>query len=460
MTAVGRPSMVRTLRRRILVVVAVAGVVLAIASVLGVRLITLRTAETHVRVTAQTVTTWPRVGQDGLVIDDAQLRAANVGSTVVALLDAEGDLVAASADTATPFEDLARVAGSLSGEETARAEIAGRSVMFARVDLPPGTAYDDGATTPVATALVGVGMEAADRLVTALALAALAVLAVVLVLAGVVVTLVVSRTTRSLTVLVDRVERSDLAALAVSPAGEFGETESVARAIERLDGRRDATERRLRTFVADASHELRTPLTKIQGWAQLHFQRPDDAETTERAFGSVSEESERMRVLVDRLAQLARSEATSPVRDRVDLLEACRAAVEDAALLAPDAAVALVADGPVAVDGDPHALAQLVRNLVGNALRHAGADASITLDVHRAGDVAVLVVDDDGVGMPPDLRDHAFERFVTGDRTAGSGLGLAIVEAIVIAHGGDVTLESEPGAGTRVTVRLPSAASG
>ncbi|MCC4249790.1 sensor histidine kinase [Microbacterium testaceum] len=459
MSESARPSMVRTLRRRILIVVAVAGIVLAIASVWGVGLITLRTAETQVRVTAQTVTTWPQLQRGGLIIDDAQLRAANVGSTVVALLDADGQLVAASADTAIPFADLEDVAGAVHGDETARAEIAGRSALFTRVDLPPGTVYDDGTATPVSTALVGVGMEAADRLVTALALAALAVLAVVLALAGVVVTLVVSRTTRSLTVLADRVEQSHLTDLAASPAGEFGETESVARAIERLDGRRDATERRLRTFVADASHELRTPLTKIQGWTQLHFQRPDDAETTERAFGSVSEESERMGVLVDRLALLARSEATSPVRERVDLREVCRAAVEDAALLAPDAAVAVITDRPVVIDGDPHAIAQLVRNLVGNALRHAGPHASITIDVREEGETAVLVVADDGVGMAPDLRDRAFERFVSGDRRAGSGLGLAIVEAIAVAHGGVVALESEPGAGTRVTVRLPSAAS-
>ncbi|MFS0793536.1 sensor histidine kinase [Microbacterium sp. 1P10AE] len=459
MTDAARPSMVRTLRRRILVVVAAAGILLAIASVWGVRLITLRTAETHVRVTAQTVTTWPQPGQGGLVIDEEQLRAANVGSTMVALLDADGDIVAASAATSTPFADLGRVAAAIGGDETARAEVAGRSLLFARVELPPGTVYDDGARTPVATALVGVGMEAADRLVTALALAALAVLAAVLVLAGVVVTLVVSRTTRSLTVLADRVEQSNLSDLAASPAGEFGETQSVARAIERLDGRRDATERRLRTFVADASHELRTPLTKIQGWTQLHFQRPDDAETTERAFGSVSEESERMRVLVERLGLLARSEATSPVRERIDLREVCRAAVEDAELLAPDAAVSLAVDAPVFVDGDPHAIAQLVRNLVGNALRHAGPDASIAIEVRDAGETVVLVVADDGVGMSPDLRDRAFERFVSGDRSAGSGLGLAIVEAIALAHGGDVALESEPGTGTRVTVRLPSALS-
>lgn len=458
MTTPARRSMVRTLRRRILVVVAVAGVLLAVASVSGVRLLTQRSTEQQVRVTAQTVATWAVPEQGDLTIDTERLRTANVGSTVVALLDAEGAIVAASTDSTASFADLERAGDGLEDEATRRAEVGGRTLLFARVDLPPGTVYDDGeSSTAVSTALVGVGVVAADRLVTALALAAVAVLAVVLVLAGVVVTLVVSRTTRSLTVLATRVEQSHLDGLAASPAGEFAETEGVAAAIERLDGRRDATERQLRAFVADASHELRTPLTKIQGWAELHFQRPDDALVTERAFESVADESARMRSLVDRLAQLARSESAPPVRERVDLVEICRAAVGDAALLAPETSVAWNASGPGVIEGDPHSMTQLVRNLVGNALRHAGPAAAITIEVRSTGDDVRLIVADDGRGMPPELRDRAFERFATGDRRAGSGLGLAIVRAIALAHGGDVALESAPGAGTRVTVRLPAA---
>ena len=448
-------SMVRALRRRILVVVAVAVVLIGIASVWGIRIVTDLNAERQVHIAAQSVATWGTDEGGDRVIDSGRLADVDAVSTVVALLDSDGGVVAASPAPAVTVAALERVAAEASESRSVRADLGGRTILFTDIALPAGTVVDDGARTPVERALVGIGVEGSDRLVAALALAAAGTLAVVLIAVWGVVTLVVSRTTRALTDLTERVERGRLEALVTSPAAEYSETRAISSAIARLDERRDATEHQLRDFVADASHELRTPLTTIQGWAELHFQSPDDARTTERAFASIVEESERMRSLVDRLAQLARAEGAPTISEPVDLAAVCRAAADDAALLAPERRIEVHSPERVEVRGDPHALTQVVRNLVGNAVVHAGATASVTITLAEGPEGVELTVADDGVGIPPALRRRAFDRFVTGDRRTGTGLGLAIAQAIISAHGGTIALASEPGVGTRVTVRLP-----
>ncbi len=125
-----------------------------------------------------------------------------------------------------------------------------------------------------------------------------------------------------------------------------------------------------------------------------------------------------------------------------------------------------VAEG-VTVDGDEDRLRQVVGNLVGNALVHTPAGTPVSVHVHNGGALAVVEVHDDGPGMTPDVAERAFERFSRADASrsrdsggsgaGGSGLGLAIVRAIVVAHGGEVVLQSAPGAGTTVRVELPRA---
>ncbi|MCS5729414.1 HAMP domain-containing histidine kinase [Herbiconiux moechotypicola] len=449
--------MVRALRHRLLLVVAVAVVLVGVASVWGLRIVTDRNAERQVQIAAQSVTTWG-ADSDGIrVIDSGHFSSVDAASTVVALLTEDDRVVVATSDLPVTVAELESIAGGLEDGGTVRSDAGSQTILFAEVPLA-GNVVFDGSPTPVDRALVGIGVEGADRLVTALALAALVLLAVVLTAVAFVVTAVVSRTTHSLTDLASRVERADLDGLAESPAAEFAETGAIAGAIVRLDRRRDATERQLRDFVADASHELRTPLTKIQGWAELHFQHPTDAATTDRAFQSVVDESERMRLLVDKLAQLARAESGAPVRERFDLAAICHEAVGDAALIESEATVELVTRSVVMLLGDSAALTQVVRNLVGNALIHGGPKVTVAIGVTEIAGQVELTVSDNGQGMPPAIRDRAFERFVTRDRRTGTGLGLSIVQAIVRSHSGTVELESEPGEGTRVTVRLPGAA--
>jgi two-component system OmpR family sensor kinase len=222
---------------------------------------------------------------------------------------------------------------------------------------------------------------------------------------------------------------------------------------------RHRSEAQVRQFVADASHELRTPLATVQGYAELAARRPDDVEEVRAALAKVGAASHRMSALVEDLLLLARLDSGRPLERRpVDLTRLALEAVADARLLAPGHEWRLdLGEEPVEVVGDEHRLHQVVTNLLTNARTHSSAGTVVTVGV-RPGEVRVH---DDGPGFPPGLVDHAFERFTRGDGarvragdTGGAGLGLSLVQAIVAAHGGDVTLRSQPG-DTTVVVRLP-----
>ena len=230
---------------------------------------------------------------------------------------------------------------------------------------------------------------------------------------------------------------------------------------------RHRSEQQVRQFVADASHELRTPLTTIAGYTELARRRPGDAGAVTTALGKVEEESGRMTALVEDLLLLARLDAGRPLeREPVDLTRLLLEAVSDARVVAPGHRWRLdLPDDAVEVTGDAHRLHQVVTNLLTNARKYTPAGTTVTVSARATPDGGSFSVHDDGPGFPPDLVDHAFERFARGDaaRTrvfgngeqpiGGVGLGLSLVEAVVHAHGGTVSLTSHPG-DTTVTVTL------
>jgi two-component system OmpR family sensor kinase len=227
--------------------------------------------------------------------------------------------------------------------------------------------------------------------------------------------------------------------------------------------RREASEERLRRFLADASHELRTPLASIRGYAELHRlgagREPADVE---RALRRIEDESARMGILVEDLLTLARlDEVAKPRHDDVDLATLAADAVADARAAAPDRDIGLeVEDDPV-VRGDEAQLRQVLANLLRNAVVHTPPGAPIALAVGQEGDTARVDVRDQGPGLPAGGRE-IFERFwrAEGGRErgrAGAGLGLAIVDGIVRAHTGRVTAANATGGGACFTVELPSA---
>lgn len=228
---------------------------------------------------------------------------------------------------------------------------------------------------------------------------------------------------------------------------------------------RQASENKVRTFVADASHELRTPLAAIRGYAELtrrggHDLPPDVV----HAIGRVESEAVRMTSLVEDLLLLARlDEGRELEREPVDLGVLVATAVDDARAAGPDHEWSVrVPDSPVIARGDSARLHQVVANLLGNARVHTPEGTRVEASVLVEGTDAVIVVSDDGPGIDPELAPAVFERFVRGDgsrsRSSGStGLGLAIVAAVVEAHGGTTEVSSVPGR-TEFRVRLPLAA--
>ena len=225
---------------------------------------------------------------------------------------------------------------------------------------------------------------------------------------------------------------------------------------------RQASETRVRQFVADASHELRTPLAAIRGYTELTQRMGDDREAVAQAMSRVASETARMTRLVEDLLLLARLDSGRPLeREPVDLTRLAVDAVSDAHAAGPDHQWELdLPEEPVVVTGDAARLHQVVTNLLANARIHTAAGTVVTTRLTAEPAHSVLQVIDNGPGIPAELQSEVFERFARGDssrsRKGGStGLGLAIVSAVVKAHNGSITVNSSPGH-TEFTVRLPS----
>jgi len=214
---------------------------------------------------------------------------------------------------------------------------------------------------------------------------------------------------------------------------------------------------RQRQFVSDASHELRTPLTAIRGQLEVLSRQPDpDPAEVRRVAGVALGETARIERLVEDLLTLARIDEEAPLRPaEIALGPYLRQ-------LGAGASLGAVEVGPVpegTLRADPERLTQVIRNLLANARRHAGANGQVELSAAADGDRVTIRVDDDGPGVPPGERERVFDRFqrseAARDRgSGGSGLGLAIARAIVEQHGGRIWIEDSPLGGARVAFEV------
>ena len=206
------------------------------------------------------------------------------------------------------------------------------------------------------------------------------------------------------------------------------------------------------TFTAQVEHKLRTPLTLIRGWADLLLARGDELDTDQRddAARIIQENAERLLIQIEDLLSTSRATMGATVLDptRVDLAAIARAlesVVEPRKLV--------VHGGPVVLT-DPVASRVLVEHLVENAAAHTPPSTTVTVTVRASDSGVVLVVEDDGPGLPDDV--DIFAAFERGtDDGTGTGLGLHIVRTSAIALGGDVVADERPGGGARFTVTLP-----
>lgn len=227
----------------------------------------------------------------------------------------------------------------------------------------------------------------------------------------------------------------------------------------------DAMFQRQRAFVADASHELRTPLTLIRANAELVLLDPERLPTD--SLTNILTEVDRTDRLIDDLLLLARVEA-----GQLDLLgdrhRAGQLVADAAESMRPlfdsqGTRLTVTAESSAEVIGDGDRIQQVVRSLLDNALKHTGG-GQVDVTVGRDDRWTTVTVRDTGSGIPPDALPHIFDRFYRVDsarsRSAGgTGLGLPIAKAIIEAHGGTISIGSEPDHGTLVTFRLPIAPS-
>lgn len=215
-----------------------------------------------------------------------------------------------------------------------------------------------------------------------------------------------------------------------------------------------------RSFAADAGHELRTPLSALTTTVQTLRAHPDlAADERETMLAEVAEEHARLVDLLDALQALARGDAGARLeRGPVDLAELAEQAVGAARAAAPGVRLVLDAPPRVLVDGWAPGLRLALDNLVTNAVRHGRPDGTVVVTITGDDGGAIVLVDDDGPGVPADQREAVLGRFARGRGTTapGSGLGLALVDQQARLHGGRLTLEDAPAGGLRARMVLGS----
>jgi two-component system OmpR family sensor kinase len=237
--------------------------------------------------------------------------------------------------------------------------------------------------------------------------------------------------------------------------------------IEESFAARLESESKLRRFVADASHELRTPITAIRGFAELHRQGAvTGEEKTKELIGRIENESKRMGSLVEDLLLLARLDQSRQMKSQpVNLSKLVLDAVESARAAGPSHPVTFNHfDEEIYALGDNDRIHQVVANLLANARTHTPAGTAIDVSVSQGDDGVRIRIADNGPGLSPRDQERIFERFYRADSSRvrtdgeGTGLGLSIVDAVMRAHAGQVSVESEIGKGAAFTLFFPISA--
>ena len=254
---------------------------------------------------------------------------------------------------------------------------------------------------------------------------------------------------------------ADLAAVAIQKARLYHETRVAYEDLRELDRLKDE-------FVANVSHELRTPLTFVKGYVEylLEGYAGDLSPDQREALEIVLDRSDAVIHLVNDIISLKQADMVTIVPELVDIALVVAACVQGSHAAAERAGISVnqhtEPDLPLVL-ADARRLEQVLDNLIGNAIKFSASGGSITASVTREGNDAVLVaISDTGIGIPLDRIDKIWERFYQVDshwtrQRAGTGLGLTIAKQIVEAHGGEIRVESIPGAGSTFSFTLPVA---
>jgi two-component system heavy metal sensor histidine kinase CusS len=250
----------------------------------------------------------------------------------------------------------------------------------------------------------------------------------------------------------------------ILPEGYPFELASLAGTFNQMLDRLEESFERISRFSADIAHDLRTPVNNIRGEAEVALARARSVDEYRDVLESCLEEAVRLSDLIGDLLFLARAE--SPLshlrRERVDVAELLGGVREYYEASAADAGISITfaAAEPVIAELDRTLVQRAVGNLVSNAVEHTPPGGSVLLATNAEDDAIRIEVSDTGIGIPPEALPRVFDRFFRVDTSrskasGGTGLGLAIVQSIVLLHGGNVEIASQPGQGTRVTLRMP-----
>ena len=245
------------------------------------------------------------------------------------------------------------------------------------------------------------------------------------------------------------------------PVTSDDELGSLARAFNDMQEKLDLVDRARREFIANASHELRTPIFSLGGFVELLQDEDIDDETRREFLDTMAEQVERLQKLAVDLLDLSRLDAGSVAfeREGVDLavLAGEIAGEFRPAVAQREAELELeLPEGPVGAVCDRERVAQIMRILLDNALRHTPQGTHVTVTAARDNGHAAFAVSDSGPGVPEAAREQLFERFYTGDKTSGSGLGLAIARELAGRMDGRIAIASRPGE-TTFSLELPVA---
>lgn len=246
----------------------------------------------------------------------------------------------------------------------------------------------------------------------------------------------------------------------VESADEVGE---LAGTFNEMLERLETAFRREKQFASDASHELRTPVAVISACVEDILEHPENLDPElRRSAEEIHTESRRMNAIITQLLMLTRGyEGRYHLEwEQLDLGDVIESVQEQMEGYAAEAGISLSSQvpAPIQLFGDQSLLTQMLLNLVENGIKYGKPGGFVQISARQEGAEAVLVVEDNGIGIPPDEHPLVFERFYRADRArdrSGSGLGLSIVKWIVQEHHGKISLKSEPEHGSAFEIRLP-----